>query len=652
VKNLTLKYLFATSFLAAVVSGGEMTPLVAPLAQPFPLSQVRLLDSPFRDAMLRDGNYLLSLDCDRLLRNFRVNASLPTDAKPYGGWEDPNCELRGHCVGHYLSACSLMFASTGDARFKERVDKIVAGFAECQNALATNGSHAGYLSAFPESFIDRVENRKPVWAPWYTLHKIMAGLLDANQLCANEQALEVLTNMANWVKFRVDNLSEDKMQASLDTEFGGMNEVLANLCGVTGNTGYLKTAEAFNQKKIFDPLAAGQDRLNGLHANTQIPKMIGAARQYELTGDPRDADIAKFFWLEVALHRSYVIGGHSDREHFFPTNDFAKHLSAETAETCNTYNMLKLTRHIFEWQPSATAMDFYEQALYNDILASQDPEQGMFVYLMSLKPGHFKTYSTPENSFWCCVGTGMENHAKYGDTIYFHDDNSLFVNLFIPSELSWPEKNLIVRQETKFPESDTIGLVVGTLDQTPVRFALKIRWPAWAGKISVHVNGGKQKISGKPGSYVTIDREWEDGAGVEIQLPMRLHTEPLPGTTNIVAVLYGPVVLAGNLGTNGMPNPYARDQLDLVKIPDPKVPVFIGDPKTFLKKIKPTDEPLVFQTKNLAQPSDVTLIPFYRANHERYSVYWNVVSAADWKNNPAQISAAGDQLLQTALTEN
>jgi uncharacterized protein len=218
--------------------------------------------------------------------------------------------------------------------------------------------------------------------------------------------------------------------------------------------------------------------------------------------------------------------------------------------------------------------------------------------------------------------------------------------------LSWPEKNLIVRQETKFPESDTIGLVVGTLDQTPVRFALKIRWPAWAGKISVHVNGEKQKISGKPGSYVTIDREWEDGAGVEIQLPMRLHTEPLPGTTNIVAVLYGPVVLAGNLGTNGMPNPYARDQLDLVKIPDPKVPVFIGDPKTFLKKIKPTDEPLVFQTKNLAQPSDVTLIPFYRANHERYSVYWNVVSAADWKNNPAQISAAGDQLLQTALTEN
>jgi hypothetical protein len=638
--------------LAMIVWGvrGDVEPAVALQAQPFPLSQVRLLDSPFRDAMLRDQNYLLSLDCDRLLRNFRVNAGLPADAKPYGGWEDPNCELRGHCVGHYLSACSLMFAGTGDARFKERVDKIVAGFAECQNALATNGSHAGYLSAFPESFIDRVESRKPVWAPWYTLHKIMAGLLDANQLGGNAQALEVLTNMANWVKFRVDRLPEEKMQASLDTEFGGMNEVLANLYGVTGNADYLKTAKAFNQKKIFNPLARGEDRLNGLHANTQIPKMIGAARQYELTGDPRDADIAKFFWQEVALHRSYVIGGHSDREHFFPTNDFARHLSAQTAETCNTYNMLKLTRHIFGWRPDAGTMDFYERALYNDILASQDPEQGMFVYLMSLKPGHFKTYSTPENSFWCCVGTGMENHAKYGDTIYFHNDDSLFVNLFIPSELSWPEKRIIVRQETKFPESDTTRLNFQT--PAPAQLALKIRWPAWAETISVRVNGKKQKVSGAPGSYVSLNREWQNGDRVEIQLPMKLHTEPLPGTTNIVALLYGPIVLAGNLGTNGMPDPYARNQLDLVKIPDPEVPVFVGDPKTFLKKIKPAGEPLVFQTKNLGRPDDVTLVPFYKANHERYSVYWNVVSAADWKNDPAHISAAGDRLLQAALSEN
>jgi hypothetical protein len=596
-------------------------------AEPFPLAQVRLLDSPFRDAMVRDEDYLLSLDCDRLLYNFRVNANLPTQARPYGGWEAPKGELRGHCVGHYLSACSLMYASTGDARFKERADKIVAGFAECQTALGSNATHFGYMSAFPESFIDRVEAGRPVWAPWYTLHKIMAGLLDANQLCGNAQALGVLTNMANWVKFRQDRLSEQQMQASLRTEYGGMNEVLANLYGITGNADYLKAAEAFNQKSLFDPLAAGDDRLNGLHANTQIPKMIGAARQYELTGSKRDEEIASFFWDRVALHRSYVIGGDSDREHFFSTNDFARHLSAETAETCNTYNMLKLTRHLFSWDPAARTMGFYERALYNDILASQDPDQGMFVYLMSLKPGHFKTYSTPENSFWCCVGTGMENHAKYGDTIYFHNDKSLLVNLFIPSDLSWPEKGLDVRQETKFPESDTTRLEFKAAK--PVSLALEIRWPEWSEKLSIHVNGRSQKISGQPGSYVSISRIWQNGDRVDIQLAMKLHTEPLPGTSNIVAVLYGPVVLVGELGTDGLPNPYARNQTDLVRVPDPAIPALVGDATSILKRIKATGTPLVFRTRNLGRPNDVTLVPLYRANHERYTVYWNLVGVAE-----------------------
>lgn len=635
----------------AVASASECRADVAsvvPLqAQPFPLTEVRLLDGPFQAAMNRDQDYLLNLDCDRLLHNFRINAGLPSDAQPYGGWEATNCELRGHIVGHYLSACSLMYASTGDVRFKQRVDQLVLGLADCQYSLEMVGAHHGYLAAFPESFIDRVENRKSVWAPWYTIHKIMAGLLDAYQLCGNEQALIVVTNMAEWVKFRVDNLPEEKMQTSLETEFGGMNEVLANLYGVTGDTNYLRLAEAFNQKKIFDPLAAEEDKLDRLHANTQIPKMIGAARQYELTGNERDERIVKFFWERVALHRSYVIGGHSDREHFFPTNEFVKHLSPETAETCNTYNMLKLTRHLFEWQPSAVEMDFYERALYNDILASQDPEQGMFVYLMSLKPGHFKTYSTPENSFWCCVGTGMENHAKYGDTIYFHDDDSLYINLFIPSELTWIEKKMTVRQETKFPESDKTFLKF-SCDQ-PKQLALKIRWPEWAETISVRVNDKKQKVSGRPGSYVSIVRNWQNNDSVEIELPMRLHSEPLPGTSNIVAVLYGPIVLAGELGTNGMPNPYAQGQRDFVKVPDPKVPVFVGDEKKFLKKIHSTDEPLVFRTKGLAKLADVTLVPFYEANHVRYSVYWNIVSKAEWKKNPDKNFQAGNKRVETAL---
>jgi DUF1680 family protein len=610
---------------APTADGSQPAHPVALSAEPFSLSQVRLLDGPFRDAMLRDQTYLLSLDCDRLLYNFRVNAGLPTQARPYGGWEAPSGELRGHSVGHYLSACSLMYASTGDARFKERADKIVAGFAECQAALGPKATHYGYMSAFPESFIDRVEAGRQVWAPWYTLHKIMAGLFDANQVCGNAQALEVLTNMANWVKFRVDGLSEAQMQSSLKTEYGGMNEVLANLYGVTGNADYLKTAEAFNQKVLFDPLAAGEDHMNGLHANTQIPKMIGAARQYELTGDKRDQDIAGFFWDRVAEHRSYVIGGDSDREHFFPTNDFPRHLSAETAETCNTYNMLKLTRHLFSWDPSARTMDFYERALYNDILASQDPDQGMFVYLMSLKPGHFKTYSTPENSFWCCVGTGMENHAKYGDTIYFHNDQSLFVNLFIPSDLSWPEKGLSVRQETKFPESDTTRLSIKAAN--PVALALQIRWPEWSDKLSVRVNGRREKISGQPGSYVPVSRTWKNGDKVDIHLAMKLHTEPLPGTNNIVALLYGPVVLAGELGTNAMPKPYARNQTDLVRVSDPSVPPLVGDAHSILKEIKGNKTTLVFRTKNSGLTNQVTLVPLYRANHERYTVYWTLANA-------------------------
>ncbi len=428
---------------------------------------------------------------------------------------------------------------------------------------------------FPESFIDRVEQGKPVWAPWYTLHKILAGLLDANRLCGNQQALAVAEKMADWVKFRVDHISPGQMQRSLNTEHGGMNEALANLYAVTGDTNYLALSAAFNQARVLDPLAQGEDHLNGLHANTQIPKIIGATREYEFTGDQKYLAMANTFWDSVALRRSYVIGGDSDHEHFFSTNDFARHLSTDTCETCNTYNMLKLTRELFELHPDAAKMDFYERGLYNHILASQDPETGMFVYLMSLKPGHFKTYSTPEDSFWCCVGTGMENHSKYADTIYFHDADSLWVNLFIASELSWPEKNLSVRQETKFPESDTTVLKFKA--DKPTAFALKIRQPAWiTDGVKISINGQKQKIDSAPGSYLTLQREWRDGDTVKIQLPMKLHTEFLPGTTNEIALLYGPIVLAGELGTNGMPVPFARNQTDFNRVPDPSAPMFVS----------------------------------------------------------------------------
>lgn len=623
---------------ARVVAGSDSALGADPVvAQPLPLAEVRLLDGPFRDAMLRDQNYLLSLDPERLLRNFRINAGLPVapEIKPYGGWEAPDCELRGHAVGHYLSACSLMYASTGDERFKQRADAIVAGFAECQEALNKKCTHPGYLSAFPESFIDRVEHCQHVWAPWYTLHKILAGLIDANQLTGNPQALVVATHFADWVQSRVDHLPAAQMQASLGNEHGGMNEALANLDALTSNPDHLRLARAFNHHRVLDPLAQGHDPLDRLHANTQIPKIIGVARQYELTAEPTDATIARFFWDRVALHRSYVIGDHSDREYFFPVTDFAQHLTAETCETCNMYNLLKLTRHLFGWEPSATYMDFYERGLYNDILASQDPDDGMFVYLMSLKPGHFKTYSTPEYSFWCCVGTGMENHAKYGDTIYFTDKSAatLWVNLFIASELTWHEKGLVVRQETRFPEADATRLKFET--QQPVQLALKIRWPAWASQFTVKVNGHQQKIAGAPGSYVTLDRTWNDGDHVDVKMPFRLHTEPLPGTSNYVAILDGPIVLAGRLGTNGIPDQHAQHQRDLVKVADPVVPTLAASSETVLQHIKPTHPPLTFRLHDRHLPEEVTLEPFYQAAHDRYTVYWQVSNLSSVTPTPA-----------------
>jgi uncharacterized protein len=604
---------------------------VAPNAQPFDIRAVKLLDGPFKRARDLDTAYLLSLDPDRLLHTFRLTAGLPTTAKPYGGWEEPNGELRGHSMGHYLTACALMYGATADERFKARVDGLVAELAKCQDALPKKGYNPGFLSAYPESFFDRVDARQSVWAPYYTLHKILAGLLDAYEQCANAQALDVLKQMAGWLQFRIGRLSDEQQQRVLGTEFGGMNEVLANLYAVTGDPAHLKLAMAFDHRAVIGPLERGEDRLDGLHANTQIPKLIGAAREYELTGEDRYRKMASFFWDRVALHRSYVIGGHSDHEHFFPIADFPKHLDngTDTCETCNTYNMLKLTRHLFAWEPSAAAMDFYERALYNHVLASIDPRTGMFVYLMSLKPGHFKTYSTQENSFWCCVGTGMENSARFGEAIYFHGGDSLYVNLFMPSEVAWKEKGLVARQETQFPEGDTTCLALTC--EKPVQLALKVRYPGWAQDgLTLKVNGSEQKVEGAPGSFITVNREWKSGDKVEVRVPMRLHVEVLPGAANTVAVLHGPIVLAGELGSEGMPNPYAHSQTELNRVPSPAVPTFACDPGQLTAHLEPVaGKASTFRTKGIGQPADVTLIPLYALHHQRYSAYWKCVGGKE-----------------------
>jgi len=610
---------------------------------PFDLREVRLLDGPFRDAMLRDQKYLLELDSDRLLHNFRVTAGLPSTAQPLGGWEDPKGELRGHSVGHFLSGCALMYASTGDARFKDKGDGIVAELAKVQEAMPSQGFNKGFLSAYPEEFFDRVDKRIRVWAPYYTLHKIMAGLLDMYLHCDNRQALDVVSRMADWVKFRVDRLTDDEQQAALETEFGGMNDVLANLYAVTGNPDNLKTAFKFDHKKLFDQWAAGEDKLDGLHGNTQFPKVIGAFREFQLTGEKRYLDIAEFFWDRVALHRSFVIGGNTNGERFFPVDQFSKNLGPSSTETCNTYNMLKLTRQLFGLEPTAEKMDFYERGLFNHILASQDPATGMVCYYVPLRPGAFKTYSTPNDSFWCCVGTGMENHAKYGDTIFFHDDQSLYLNLLIASELNWKEKGLVVRQETRFPEEDTTKLTFQT--QKPMRLALKIRYPSWvASGMTVTINGKNEPVNDKPGSYAAVEREWKNGDTVEVRWPMSLRLEAMPDDPKMIAILYGPIVLAGDLGREGLTEAlrFGPNAPQINRLPSIAIPVFMGEVKDVLGRVKPAPAagtPLNFQTAGLGRPKDVQLIPLYKASDQRYTVYWKVYSPAEWDKRNAEIAA-------------
>ena len=612
-------------------------------AYPFELSDVRLLDGPFRDAMVRDQKYMLELDADRLLHNFRVTAGLPSTAQPLGGWEEPKGELRGHSVGHFLTACALMYAATCDARFKDKGNGIVAELAKVQDAMPSRGFNNGFLSAYPEEFFDRVDKRIRVWAPYYTLHKIMAGLLDMYLYGDNQQALDVVTKMAGWVKFRVDRLTEAEQQAALETEFGGMNDVLANLYAVTGNPDHLTTAFKFDHKKLFDQWAAGEDKLDGLHGNTQFPKVIGAFREYQLTGEKRYLDIARFFWDRVALHRSFVIGGNTNGERFFPVDQFSRNLGPSTTETCNTYNMLKLTRQLFGLEPTSEKMDFYERGLFNHILASQDPATGMMCYYVPLRPGAFKTYSTPNDSFWCCVGTGMENHAKYGETVFFHDDRSLYLNMFIASELNWKDKGLVVRQETRFPDEDTTKLTFRT--QEPVRLALKVRSPSWLSSgMTVAVNGRREPVKAESNSYATFEREWKTGDTVEVRWPMSLRLEAMPDDPKMVALLYGPVVLAGDLGGEGLTETlrYGPNAPPVNRLPAVTVPVFIGEVKDVLGRVKPApaaEGPLHFQTVGLGRPQEVRLLPLFKASDQRYTVYWKVLTPAEWEARQAELAA-------------
>ena len=605
-------------------------------AYSFDLQDVKLLPSRFKDNSEREAAWMLSLPNERLLHSFRVNAGMLTDRKssatkmpqPLGGWEALDMELRGHSIGHLLSGLSLQYASTGDEAFKKKIDSLVSGLAEVQKVL----NEGGYLSAYPQNYIDRNIAGTSVWAPWYTLHKIMAGLIDSYWYAGNRQALEVATHMASWAYKKMSPLTEESLARMLRNEFGGMNEAWYNLYSITGNPEHLKLAQMFYHHAVLDPVAQKEDKLNKMHANTIIPKISGEARAYELTGDEKDKTIATYFWDEIIKNHTYAHGGNSDKEHFFEPGKISEHLTGYTGETCNTYNMLKVTRHLFTWSADEKYADYYEQALYNHILGQQDPQTGMVCYFTPMKPGAYRLYSTRDQSFWCCVGSGFESQSKYGEAIYYHDNKGIYVNLFIPSELTWKEKGIKILQETRYPEEETTRF---TIQSAPgLNMSLYIRYPSWAvSGASVKVNGKAVKVDQKPGSYITINRKWMGGDKVEVTYPMSLRLVPANDNSKVAAIAYGPVLLAGEMGREGMKapapfhdpsDPYQYYEYDY-NIPANIIHTLNTNGKLVSGWFKPVvNQPLTFTTTAGIAEKQITLRPYYDVHHERYTVYWDL----------------------------
>jgi len=603
-------------------------------AHPFDLGQVRLLPSQFEKAMKIDQKYLLALDADRMLWPYHQRAGLPIKGKRYGGWELK--DIVGQTTGHYMSALSMMYASTGDKRFKKRVDYIVSEIAKAQAKHGDGYTGPVRPEVWKNIFSGDLKAHKwgvgGGYVPWYVIHKTFAGLIDAYIHADNKQALEVVVKLADWAKKGTDNLNETQFQDMLRAEHGGMSESLAHLYAITGDKRYLTFAQRFDHKEILEPLIRKEDKLAGYHVNTQLPKILSAARLYELTGDKRYRTAVDFLWDRVVNTRSMAPGGVDLREHFYQAGEESDHLAWNSSETCSVYNMLKLTRSVFSWSASAATMDYYERALYNQILGSQDPDSGGMTYFYSLKPGHFKIYSTPFDAMWCCVGSGIENHSKYGDSIYWHNDRTLWVNLFIPSQLDWREKDLRVRMETKFPASDTINLTIGAAK--PQELDLKVRVPYWATKgAEVTVNGRTQSPKAAPGGYLTLSRQWKDGDKIAVRLPMSLHLRPARDKKDLIAIMYGPLVLAGELGAKGMPEDVCSSQAAHSGSIDPPVPVLLvdasRDPSSWIKRV-PGDT-LRFKTVGAGKPKDVTLIPIGELHHQRYTAYWKTMAPGDWK---------------------
>jgi len=581
-------------------------------AQPFPMTQVRLGPGPLREMQERDRVYLYMLPNDRLLHSFRLTAGKPSTAQPLGGWEAPDGELRGHFAGgHYLSACALMYAATGDEALRVKAEALVAALADCQQ-------ENGYLSAYPETFYDRLKKHQEVWAPFYTYHKILAGHIDMYVYCGSQTALYTAKGMADWAIAWIAPLSDEELAKVQMTEHGGMNEALFNLYALTGEKKYLDGGLRFEHKRFFDPLAARANKLAGLHSNTNIPKVIGAARGYELTGDERYKTIAEFFWQTVVDHHTYAAGGTSNNDEGWSEPDtLGSHLAPAGQECCCSYNMLKLSRHLFGWNPEARRMDYYEHLLWNVRAGTQSPD-GMLMYYVPTIAGGWKTFGKQTDSFWCCYGTGVEEYAKLVDTIYFHDASSVWVNQFVASEVSWPEKRVRLVQKTSFPYEETTAITVHA--EAPVEFALRIRAPHWAQGIAVTVNGHAEHAAAGADGYLLLNRTWKSGDRVDVALPMSLRVEAVAGSLELATLAYGPLALAAEMGRDGLtpgmivgPEGPKMDEL-----PPLGLPVFNPGATGWVSRS--SDGELRFRTSG--QVRDYTFKPLNQIADERYSVYW------------------------------
>lgn len=629
----------------------------------FPLQDVKLLESPFLQAQQTDLHYILSMNPDRLLVPFLREAGLTPKAPSYTNWE--NTGLDGHIGGHYLSALSMMYAATGDTAVYNRLNYMLNELHRAQQAVGTGfiGGTPGSLQLWKEIKAGNIRaggfDLNGKWVPLYNIHKTYAGLRDAYLYAGSDLARQMLVDFTDWMIDITSGLSDKQMQDMLRSEHGGLNETFADVAGITDDKKYLELARRFSHKIILDPLIKDEDRLTGMHANTQIPKVIGYKRVAELSQDDKDWNhanewnhAARFFWNTVVNHRSVCIGGNSVREHFHPADNFTPMLNdVQGPETCNTYNMLRLTKMLYQDSPETNFADYYERALYNHILASQEPDKGGFVYFTPMRPGHYRVYSQPETSMWCCVGSGLENHTKYGEFIYAHQKDTLYVNLFIPSQLTWKEKGVTLTQETSFPDD---GKVTLRIDKAPKKgFTLKIRHPKWAEhskEYNVKINGKSEtSIIGENNNYLTLHRKWKKGDVITFNLPMKVNLEQIPDKKDYYAFLYGPIVLAASTGTEHLDGLYADDSrgghiAHGKQIPLQEVPMLIGNPEAIRNSLHKKDgNQLTFTFDGNVYPVQdkaLELVPFFRLHNARYAIYFRQANEEQFKAIQKEIATA------------